>query len=66
MNRYQLNVHERILLFIQIYQELCRETIQFDRSMARPLILNACYFKSNKWKVCVLTVFYLSIYISYT
>lgn len=50
MNRYELDDPEKMELFIQIYQELCKETIQFDRSMARPLVLNACYFKSNKWK----------------
>ena len=48
--RFELNIHQRMLLFIEVYQALCKETIQFDRSMARPLVLNACYFKSNKWK----------------
>eukprot|EP01084_Bolivina_argentea_P208090 354907_1 len=50
--KLNVNTHQRLLLFIEIYQHLCEATIQFDRAMARPLILNASYLKQNQWKVC--------------
>ena len=52
MGQGQWTLRDRVLTFIDIFLGLCSETIQFDRSMARPLVLNACYFKTNRWKDC--------------
>jgi len=52
MRRPHCTLRGRVLTFIAMFLALCAETIQFDRSMARPLVLNACYFKPNKWKQC--------------
>ncbi len=52
MAQSQWTLRDRVLTFIDIFLGLSAETIQFDRSMARPLVLNACYFKTNRWKDC--------------
>ena len=42
-----VSTKQRILLFIDIFENLLSETIQFNRSKARPLFLNASFFRSN-------------------
>eukprot|EP01084_Bolivina_argentea_P022132 41131_1 len=45
-----LTPQNRLLLFIHIFLKLLHETIQFPKSMRRPLIMHSCFVKQNQFK----------------
>ena len=47
-----ISIERRVLGFISVYESLCAESIRFERSMSRPLVLHACYLRTNAWKEC--------------